>query len=81
MPAAGASGGGADPRMSPHESTAPREALIESFSCDNLVVVTHRPLPEEWLARFPDAPFHTADSVEAGVALAKELRLRVVSCP
>ena len=24
-------------------------------------------------ARFPDAPFHTADSVEAGVALAREL--------
>jgi dihydrofolate reductase len=40
---------------------------------DHLVVVTHRPLPEQWLARFPDAPFHTADSVEAGVALAKEL--------
>ena len=38
-----------------------------------LVVVTHRPLPDEWLARFPGAPFHTADSVEAGIALAKEL--------
>ena len=40
---------------------------------DELVVVTHRPLPEEWLAAHPDAPFHTADSVEAGIALAKEL--------
>lgn len=40
---------------------------------DQLVVVTHRPLPEDWLAVHPDAPFHTADSVEAGVALAVEL--------
>ena len=40
---------------------------------DQLVVVTHRPLPQEWLADHPDAPFHTAGSVEAGVALAKEL--------
>jgi dihydrofolate reductase len=40
---------------------------------DELVVVTHRPLPDEWLAEHPDAPFHTADSVEAGIALAKEL--------
>lgn len=40
---------------------------------DELVVVTHRPLPEEWLADHPDAPFHTADSVEAGIALAKKL--------
>jgi dihydrofolate reductase len=40
---------------------------------DELVVVTHRPLPEEWLAAHPDAPFHTADSVEAGIALAKKL--------
>lgn len=40
---------------------------------DALVVVTHRPLPGEWLARFPDAPFHTADSVEAGIARAQEL--------
>jgi dihydrofolate reductase len=40
---------------------------------EELVVVTHRPLPEEWLGRFPDAPFLTADSVEAGIALAKEL--------
>jgi dihydrofolate reductase len=38
-----------------------------------LVVVTHRPLPGEWLARFPDAPFHCAGSVEAGIALATEL--------
>lgn len=40
---------------------------------EQLVVVTHRPLPEDWLDAHPDAPFHTADSVEAGVALAKEL--------
>lgn len=40
---------------------------------DQLVVVTHRPLPEDWLAAHPDAPFHTAGSVEAGVALATEL--------
>lgn len=40
---------------------------------DELVVVTHRPLPQQWLARFPDAPFHTADSVETGVRLATEL--------
>jgi dihydrofolate reductase len=40
---------------------------------DELVVVTHRPLPEQWLAAHPDAPFHTADSVEAGIALAKKL--------
>ncbi|MEV6347101.1 dihydrofolate reductase [Actinoplanes sp. NPDC051851] len=40
---------------------------------DSLVVITHRPLPGEWLARFPEAPFHTAGSVEAGIALAKEL--------
>jgi dihydrofolate reductase len=30
-------------------------------------------LPEDWLANHPDAPFHTADSVEAAIALAKEL--------
>ena len=40
---------------------------------DALVVVTHRPLPEDWLAEHPDAPFHPVDSVEAGIALAKEL--------
>src|SRR5436305_7383341 len=40
---------------------------------DELVVVTHRPLPEEWLADHPGAPFHTAGSVEAGIALAKKL--------
>jgi dihydrofolate reductase len=40
---------------------------------EELVVVTHRPLPEEWLADHPNAPFHTADSVEAGIALAKKL--------
>ncbi len=40
---------------------------------DQLVVVTHRPLPDEWLAAHPDAPFHPAGSVEEGIALAKEL--------
>jgi dihydrofolate reductase len=40
---------------------------------EQLVVVTRRPLPQEWLADHPDAPFHTADSVEAGIALAKKL--------
>ncbi|WP_214408015.1 dihydrofolate reductase family protein [Pseudonocardia lacus] len=39
----------------------------------HLVVVTHRPLPPQWPADHPDAPFHTADSVEAGIALAAEL--------
>ena len=33
----------------------------------------HRPLPDEWLADHPDAPFQTAGSVESGIALAKEL--------
>src|ERR1019366_6434809 len=40
---------------------------------DELVVVTHRPLPEAWLADHPDAPFHTAGSVEAGIPPAKKL--------
>ena len=40
---------------------------------DELVIVTHRPLSEAWLADHPDAPFHTAGSVEAGIALAKKL--------
>src|SRR3954452_2451261 len=40
---------------------------------DQLGVVTHRPLPDAWLADHPDAPFHTAGSVEAGIALAKDL--------
>lgn len=40
---------------------------------EQLVVVTHRPLPADWVAEHPDAPFHTADSVEAGIALASEL--------
>ncbi|HLU54747.1 MAG TPA: dihydrofolate reductase family protein [Pseudonocardia sp.] len=40
---------------------------------EQLVVVTHRPLPPEWLAAHPDAPFHTAGSVEEGIALAAEL--------
>jgi hypothetical protein len=37
----------------------------------HLVIVTHCPLPEAWLADHPDAPFHTAGSVEAGIALAR----------
>ena len=37
---------------------------------DQLVVVTHRKLPDEWLLAHPDAPFHTADSVGSGIALA-----------
>ena len=45
----------------------------EPAAGDELVVVTHRPLPEAWLADHPDAPFHTAGSVEAGIALAKKL--------
>jgi dihydrofolate reductase len=40
---------------------------------DQLVVVTHRPLPEEWVAAHPDAPFHTAGSVAEGIARATEL--------
>ena len=42
-------------------------------AADELVVVTHRRLPDAWLAAHPDAPFHSADSVEAGIALAKDL--------
>lgn len=42
-------------------------------SGDQLVLVTHRPIPGEWLAEHPDAPFHTAGSVEEGIALATEL--------
>jgi hypothetical protein len=30
-------------------------------------------LPQAWLAGHPDAPFHTAGSVEAGIALPKKL--------
>ncbi|MEV0647162.1 dihydrofolate reductase family protein [Phytomonospora sp. NPDC050363] len=37
---------------------------------DHLVVVTHRPQPEDW---DPAAPFHFVDGVEAAVAKAKEL--------
>ncbi|MEJ2863700.1 dihydrofolate reductase family protein [Actinomycetospora flava] len=40
---------------------------------EQLVVVTHRPLPEDWVAAHPDAPFHTAGSVEDGIALARDL--------
>lgn len=38
-----------------------------------LVVVTHRPLPREWLDTHPDAPFETAGSVTEAVARAKDL--------
>lgn len=37
---------------------------------DHVVVVSHRPKPEGW---HPDAPFHFVDSVEAAVALARDL--------
>ena len=45
----------------------------KSAAGDELVVVTHRPLPPGWLADHPDAPFCTAGSVEAGIELAKKL--------
>jgi dihydrofolate reductase len=47
---------------------------------DQLVVVTHRPLPAAWLAAHPDAPFHVAGSVEAGIARARELAGDGVVC-
>jgi dihydrofolate reductase len=37
---------------------------------DHVVVVSHRPAPEGW---HPEAPFHFADGVEAGMAKAQEL--------
>ncbi|KQR55027.1 dihydrofolate reductase [Leifsonia sp. Leaf336] len=37
---------------------------------DHVVVVTHRPAPDDW---DPAAPFHFVDGVEAAVALAQEL--------
>ena len=37
---------------------------------DHVVVVSHRPAPEGWS---PDAPFHFADGIEAGMAKAQEL--------
>ena len=37
---------------------------------DHVVVVTHRPPPDDWN---PDAPFHFVGSVEAAVATAQEL--------
>lgn len=37
---------------------------------DHVVVVSHRPRPEGW---HPEAPYHFATSVAAGVALAREL--------
>lgn len=42
-------------------------------AADELVVLTHRPLPEQWLAEHPNAPFHTAESVESAIELAKQL--------
>lgn len=39
---------------------------------EELVVVTHRPLPQEWLDEHPDAPVRTAGSVEEAITLAKE---------
>lgn len=36
---------------------------------DHMVVVSHRPKPEGW---YPEAPFHFVDSVEGGIAKAKE---------
>ncbi len=35
-----------------------------------MVVVTHRPAPEDW---DPEAPFHFVDGIEAAVAKAQEL--------
>ncbi|GLY33962.1 dihydrofolate reductase family protein [Kineosporia sp. NBRC 101731] len=37
---------------------------------DHVVVVTHRPAPEDWN---PEAPFHFVDNVEAAVTQAQEL--------
>ncbi|CAN5524125.1 dihydrofolate reductase family protein [soil metagenome] len=37
---------------------------------EHVVVVSHRPKPEGW---YPEAKFHFVDSVEAGIARAKEL--------
>ena len=37
---------------------------------DHVVVVTHRPAPEDW---DPEAPFHFVDGVEAAMAKAQEL--------
>ncbi|MEJ2867698.1 dihydrofolate reductase [Actinomycetospora sp. OC33-EN08] len=45
----------------------------KAAAAEQLVVVTHRPLPDEWLAAHPDAPVHVADSVEAGIGRAREL--------
>lgn len=42
-------------------------------AADELVVVTHHPLPQQWLTDHPNAPFHTADSVESAIELAKQL--------
>lgn len=40
---------------------------------DHVVVVTHRALPQDWRARFPDAPFTVAGDLTAAVTSAKEL--------
>jgi dihydrofolate reductase len=37
---------------------------------DHMVVVTHRPAPDDW---DPEAPFHFIDGVEAAMATAQEL--------
>ena len=37
---------------------------------DHVVVVTHRPAPDDW---DPDAPFHFVDGIETAAAKAKEL--------
>jgi dihydrofolate reductase len=39
-------------------------------ACEHVVVVSHRPKPEGW---HPEASYHFVDSVEAGVARAREL--------
>ena len=38
-----------------------------------VIVVSHRPEPQEWRSRFPDAPYEFATGVEAAMARADEL--------
>lgn len=40
---------------------------------EHVVVTTHRPLPPQWVADHPDAPFHTAGSVKEAIVLARTL--------
>lgn len=47
---------------------------------EQLVVVTHRPLPPAWLEDHADAPFHTAGSVEDAIALAGSLADDALVC-